>query len=146
MGSVSWSPPLWRVALYALGCTLAALVAAIGSLATRLEQLDGAGRLLLGVLAAGLGTLAVRDLLARPTLLVDAGGLTLVDGLRRRQLPWAAVLSVRAGTVTHNRRAVHLRTLEIETIDGPILLTRRQLGTDPAPIAECVEQIRRRSP
>ncbi|MCM3883601.1 PH domain-containing protein [Frankia sp. R82] len=143
--SASWSPPLWRVALYAAGCALVALVAAIGSLAARLEQLDGAGRLLLGVVAAGLGVLAVRDLLARPTLRVDPGGLDLVDGLRRRQLPWAAVLRVRAGTVTHNRRAVHLRTLEVETIDGPILLTRRQLGADPGPIAERIERIRLRS-
>ncbi|MCL9761172.1 PH domain-containing protein [Frankia sp. AiPa1] len=144
-GSASWSPPLWRVALYVVGGVLAALVAALGSLADRVGQLDGAGRLLVGVVAAGLWVLAVRDLLARPTLRVDTGGLELVDGLRRRHLPWAAVLSVRAATVTHNRRAVHLRTLEVETIDGPLLLTRRQLGTDPGPVADRVEQIRQRS-
>ncbi len=142
--SAAWSPPLWRVGLYALAGVAAALVAAVGPLAQRVGSLDAAGRLLVGVLAAGLGTLALRDLLARPTLRVSPAGLDLVDGLRRRHLPWAAVLRVRAATLTHNRRAVHLRTLEVETIDGPILLTRRQLGTDSGPVAECVEEIRLR--
>jgi hypothetical protein len=140
----SWSPPLWRVGVYLVAGVAAALVAAIGALAERVGSLDAAGRLLVGVLAAGLFVLAGRDLLARPALRVGPGGMDLVEGVRRRHLPWAAVTGVRAGTLTHNRRAVHLRTLEVETIDGPILLTRRQLGTDPGPIADRVERIRHR--
>jgi hypothetical protein len=142
--SAAWSPPLWRVGLHFLAGAAAALVAAAAPVAERVGSLDAAGRLLVGVLACGLWALAVRDLLARPTLRVGADGIDLVDGLRRRHLPWAAVVRVRAGTLTHNRRAVHLRTLEVETIDGPILLTRRQLGADPGPIAERVEELRRR--
>ncbi|CAO5234092.1 PH domain-containing protein [Frankia sp. AgKG'84/4] len=140
---IVWSPPLWRVGVYALGGLVTALVAALGPLAERVGSLDAAGRLLVGVLAGGFWALAGRDLVARPALRVDAHGVDLVDGLRRRHLPWAAVIGVRAGTLTHNRRAVHLRTLEVETIDGPILLTRRQLGTDPGPVAERVEELRR---
>lgn len=140
----SWSPPLWRVALYTLAGACGLLVAAIEDLAWRVGSLDAAGRLMVGVLAAGIWALAIRDLLARPTVRVSPAGLDIVDGLRRRHLPWAAVVRARAGTLTHNRRAVHQRMLEVETIDGSILVSRRQLGTDPDRVAETIEEIRLR--
>ncbi len=138
----TWSPSWWRVAVYALGGASVLAVSAVGELAAELESLDRPGRLLIGIAGVGLLVLAGRDTLARPALRVDQGGIDFVDGIRRRHLPWAAVLRVHAGTLTHNRRGVHVRVLTVETIDGPILLSRRQLGTEPDRIAETVEEIR----
>ncbi|WP_430827738.1 PH domain-containing protein, partial [Candidatus Protofrankia californiensis] len=141
-GPRSWSPSWWRVAVYAVGGAFVLAVSAVDSLAARWESLDRPGRLLIGIAGVGLLLLAGRDALARPTLRVDQGGVDLVDGIHRRHLPWAAVLRVHAGTLTHNRRGVHVRVLTVETIDGPILLSRRQLGAEPDRIAETVEEIR----
>ncbi len=138
----AWSPPWWRVGAYAAAGLAGVAVAAFEGLAAHAGSLDAPGRLLVAVVAVGLLGVAARDGLARPTLLVDAGGLSVVDGLRRRHLPWAAVQRVSAGTVTHNRRAVHIRVLEISTIDGPVLLSRRQLGADPQRVAAVVEEHR----
>ncbi|ONH33025.1 hypothetical protein BL254_20900 [Protofrankia sp. BMG5.30] len=129
---------------YALAGAFLLAVAAVGTLAAHLGSLDRPGRLLIGVAGVGLLLLAGRDALARPVLRVDQGGVDLVDGIHRRHLPWAAVLRVRAGTLTHNRRAVHVRVLTVETIDGPVMLSRRQLGAEPERIAETVEEIRLR--
>lgn len=144
---LSWAPGWWRTAAYATAGLALAAVALVEDLAWRLAELDSAGRLLVGVCAAGLIALAVRDALARPALRVRPEGIDYVDGvgiggIGRRHLPWAAVFEIRAGTLRHNRRLVHIRTLEIETIDGPVLLSRRQLGTDPEKVAEAVEELR----
>nr|MDT0664297.1 PH domain-containing protein [Micromonospora sp. DSM 115978] len=76
------------------------------------------------------------------TLRVDPEGLTVTAGLRPRHVPWAAVTGVHAGAVTHGRRLVHVRVLTIDTIDAPVLLSRRQLGADPDRVAEVVERHR----
>ncbi len=140
----AWSPPWWRVIFYATAGMAVLAVVAVDALAFRLGSLDGPGRLLVGIGGAGLIVLAVRDALARPALRVDDGGIDLVDGIRRLHLPWAAVLRVRADTLTHNRRGVHIRVLTVETLDGPLLLSRRQLGTEPERVAAAVEAVRRR--
>ncbi|WP_349816973.1 PH domain-containing protein [Frankia sp. Cppng1_Ct_nod] len=139
-----WSPPWWRVASYAVAGAVTLTVSAVEELAYRFGSLDAAGRLLIAVTGAGLLILAVRDAVARPALRVDDGGIDLVDGIRRRHLPWAAVLRVRADTLTHNRRGVHIRILTVDTIDGPVLLSRRQLGAEPDRVADAVEEIRLR--
>lgn len=141
---LSWSPSLLRCAAYAAGGGALLVVAAVESLAWRAASLDNAGRLLVGLVGLGLVGLAVRDAAGRPALRLTAGGLDYVDGLRRRHLPWAAVLGVRSAALTHNRRLVHVRTLEIETLDGPVLLSRRQLGADPEQVAEIIEEQRAR--
>ncbi|WP_239331493.1 PH domain-containing protein [Frankia sp. CiP3] len=143
-GSRAWSPSWRRVILYAAAGMIVLAIAATGSLASRLSSLDNPGRLLIGLSGAGLLALAVRDAVARPALRVDDGGIDLVDGIHRRRLPWAAVLRVQASTLTHNRRGVHIHVLIVETIDGPVLLSRRQLGAAPERIAAVVEEIRRR--
>jgi hypothetical protein len=140
----TWSPPWWRVGAYVTAGLVGVSVAAFEGLAARAGSLDAPGRLLVAVAAAGLLGLAIRDALARPTLQVSQEGLSVVDGLHRRHLPWAAVRHVSAETITHNRRLVHIRVLEIATIDGPVLLSRRQLGTDPEHVAAAVEEHRLR--
>jgi hypothetical protein len=140
----AWSPPWWRVGAYTATGLAGAALAAVGQRAGRIGSLDAPGRILIAIIAAGLLGLAARDALARPTLQVSFGGLSVFDGLRRRHLPWAAVQQVQATTLTHNRRGVHVRILEISTIDGPVLLSRRQLGADPATVAAAVEEFRAR--
>ncbi|OAA18529.1 PH domain-containing protein, partial [Frankia sp. EI5c] len=54
----------------------------------------------------------------------------------------AAVTGVRCGTLNHGRRLVHVHALEIETIDGPVLLSRWQLGADPERVAAVIEEYR----
>ncbi|WP_051105617.1 PH domain-containing protein [Parafrankia discariae] len=141
---LSWSPPIWRCVAYAAGGAALIAVAAVADLAWRVASLDGAGRLLVGLVGLGLVALAINDAVSRPALRLSLGGIDYVEGLRRRHLPWAAVLGARSGTLTHGRRLVHLRTLEIETIDGPVLLSRRALGVDPEQIAEALEELRLR--
>jgi hypothetical protein len=140
-GPASWSPPPWRIACYALvGASLIGV--ALWDRTTTALSLDPPGSALVTVVAIGVLTLAGRDIVARPTLRVDSGGLTVTDGLRPRYLPWAAVTGVRAGAVTHGRRLVHVRVLTIDTIDTPVLLSRRQLAADPELVAEIVERHR----
>lgn len=142
--SISWSPSPLRCAAYGVGGAALLAVATIPDLAWRFASLDSAGRLLVGLVGLGLLGLGVRDAVARPALRLTAGGLDYVDGLRRRHLPWAAVLGVRAATLTNGRRLVHVRTLEIDTIDDPVILSRRQLGTDPEQAARVIEEHRAR--
>jgi hypothetical protein len=139
-----WSPPLWRVCVYAAGGLAALAVAGFEPLARMVGSLDAPGRLLVAVVGVALLGYAARDALARPALRVGPEGIDLVDGMRRRHLPWAAVRRIRAGTLTHGRRLVHIRTLEIDTIDETVLLSRRQLGTAPERVAHVLEEFRLR--
>jgi hypothetical protein len=132
------------VGCYAAAGLAALAVAGFESLARAVGSLDAPGRLLVAVVGVGLLALAVRDAVARPALRVGTDGIDLVDGIRRRHLPWAAVRCIRAGTLTRARRFVHVRTLEIDTIDEPVLLSRRQLGTDPERVAQVLEEYRLR--
>jgi hypothetical protein len=132
----SWSPPVARVALYGAASVVIATCALTGL------GLDKGGRLLVGAAAVILAALAVRDAVVRPTVRAGAGGLEIRDGLGLHSLPWVAVLSVRAETVRRHRRMVILDTLEVDTIDGLFVLSRRQLGSPPADVAEQLEQLR----
>jgi hypothetical protein len=129
---------------YAVAGLAALAVAGFPDLARPVGSLDSPGRLLVTVVGVGLLGFAVRDALARPALRAQMEGIDLVDGIRRRHVPWAAVRRVRAGTLTRNRRLVHIRTLQIDTIDELLLLSRRQLGTDPERVAEVLEEYRLR--
>lgn len=133
---VQWAPPVSRIAWYLLTSVLIALAALWGA------GLDSGGRLLVGVVAVGLALLAVRDAVVRPTVRADPGGLEIRNGLDRHSLPWAAVRSVRAERTHHNRRLVIVDTLEVDTIDGLFVLSRRQLGSPPTDVAATLEQLR----
>jgi hypothetical protein len=133
---MTYAPPAWQIGLYVLAA------AGLGVFA---YSLDPAGRLLVGVAALGLLGLAVFDVARRPVLAVSPLGIQVMVGAGRRTLPWAAVKAVRAGTISHSRRFVHQHTLEIDTVDELIVLSRRQLGRDPARVAEAVEEIRMRA-
>jgi Bacterial PH domain len=132
----TYAPPAWQIAL----CVLAAVVLGVFAF-----SLDPAGRLLVGVAALGLLGTAVVDAARRPVLSVGPHGVQVAVGWSRRTLPWAAVKQVRAGTISHSRRFVHQRTLEIDTVDELIVLSRRQLGRDPGQVADVIEERRMRA-
>ena len=135
-------PSWWRVGGYALA---AAAVVAFGLAG----DLDRPGRLLVLVVAAGALGLAGRDALLRPTLRADVHALTVLDGMHRTVVPWAAVLRISTRSV--NRRGlVGLRSLELDVVvpdvggrrDHLIVLSRRMLGADPRKVAEALERLR----
>ncbi|MGF7238024.1 MAG: PH domain-containing protein [Frankia sp.] len=132
----SWSPPFARVATYGGASLVLVVCALLGA------GLDQGGQLLVGVAAVILAGLAVRDAVARPTVRADVGGMEIRDGLGLHRLPWVAVLSVQVETVRRRRRMVVLDTLEVDTIDGLFVLSRRQLGSPPADVAAELEQLR----
>jgi hypothetical protein len=97
---------------------------------------DPVGRVLLvpaGLLLAGSG---LRDLLLRPVLTADRDGLTVVEGLHRRQLPWTEVEGVRVVT---DRRAP---LLELDLGTHVVVLSRRRLGRPPYQVLEELQQLR----
>jgi hypothetical protein len=107
--------------------------------------LDAGGRLLVGAAGALLVGLALRDLALRPRLSADPGGVVVRTLTGRIRLPWPG-LRVRLRTT--RRLGVLSRLLELDTAGGPdddgtlVLLGRRDLGTDPAAVAQALEALR----
>ena len=107
--------------------------------------LDAGGRVLVGAAGALLAGLALRDLALRPRLSADPGGVVVRTLTGRTRLPWPG-LRVRLRTT--RRLGVRSRLLELDTAGGPdddgtlVLLGRRDLGTDPAAVAQALEALR----
>ncbi|HYO35070.1 MAG TPA: PH domain-containing protein [Geodermatophilus sp.] len=107
--------------------------------------LDAGGRVLVGSAGALLVGLALRDLALRPRLSADGGGVVVRTLTGRTRLPWPG-LRVRLRTT--RRLGVVSRLLELDTAGGPdddgtlVLLGRRDLGTDPAAVAQALEALR----
>ena len=127
--AVTAGPPLTVavVELLAAAALLAAVVPA-GPL----------GRLLLLCAAVLVLVRGLRDLLLRPTLRATPQGLSLVDGLRRLDVPWAQVEQIRVVT---DRRA---QLLEVDLGDAVVVLSRSRLGAAPYLIREQLEELRPR--
>jgi Bacterial PH domain len=124
---VQWSPRAGEVAataLAGLGLALAVLL------------VDPVGRVLVGGAALLLLALAARDALLRPRVRADAGGVTVRALAGPTTIAWP---HVRARVRTQRRWGLRARTLELEdlTDDGVlVVLGRRELGADPAAVAE----------
>lgn len=102
--------------------------------------LDVAGLLLVGLAGAFLLGLAVTDLAVRPRLRADLGGLSVTTIGRRLGAPWPAVgVRLRPG----RRFGTATTTLEIDIGEDLVVLGRRELGRDPAEVAEVLERLRR---
>lgn len=110
---------------------LAGLFCAAASIAT-----DAAGRLLLLAAALLLIGVAVCDLVVRPRLQADASGVTIRSPMRRTRLRWDEIDRVRADV--RHRHGLRSVSLEIDTGDNLLVLTRRGLGTDPERVADLV--------
>lgn len=113
---------------------LAAVAVGLAALVT-----DGPGRVLAvpGVLL--LLALAARDLVLRPVLLADAGGLQVVTGLQRRAYTWEQVEGLR---VVRDRRA---RLLEVDVGSTVVVLGALRLGRAPQDVLPELQELRARS-
>ena len=134
----SGSPPTgWGVRTVETG-----LAAAVGVLLLALTAFtDAPGRILGAVAGLGLLALAGSDLLWRPRLAVDDGGLSVHAPGRRRSVPWDEVTDIRVDQRRH--LGLTNRMLEIDTGDDLIVLGRRSLGTDPREVAATLAALRR---
>lgn len=132
---MQWSVPAKVPALEGLGA-LVALVAVVAG-ADPLARLLG--------LAAGvlLGTLAVRDLVARTRLAADAVGLTVVSGFAGHQtFRWSQLQAIRVDERT--RLGLRTRLLELDAGDRLVLLSARELGADPQQVVSVLDGLRPR--
>lgn len=133
---MQWSARTAETGVLATGGVLLALAAL---------TLDTGGRVLVGAAGALLLALALRDVVLRPRLAADEGGVVVRTLTGRTCLPWP-VLRVRLRV--SRRLGLRSRLLELDTATGPdddgtlVLLGRRDLGTDPAAVARALEELR----
>ena len=124
---MQWSPRVGEtVAAAAIGVALALAAALV----------DPVGRVLVGGAAVVLLALAARDLLLRPRLRTGPTGVTVRGLGRQTTIAWPD-LHVRVRVT--RRLGVRGHTLELEDRrDDAVLLVlgRRDLGTEPAAVAE----------
>ncbi|MFD0684826.1 PH domain-containing protein [Actinomadura fibrosa] len=100
--------------------------------------------LLAGVAAAGLGALALRDLLAPVRVAADRDGVTIVAGYAgHRRVPWEEVTAIRVDE--RRRLLLHTRLLEIETADDLHLFSAFDLGADVHDVADALYRLRART-
>jgi hypothetical protein len=118
---------------------VAAFAIAAGVTAFFAIRADRAGRLLLGLAAVVLAVEAARGALARPVLVVDAGGLTVHTGLRRRSYRWDDIAAVRVDAT--NRRLAVSKSLEIDVGETLIALPAYRLGAPLETVAAALARI-----
>jgi hypothetical protein len=87
------------------------------------------GRLLLVIAAFVLAAIAAGDLIFSPRLTATSAGIAVFTPTVRTRLRWDEVDVVRVDEHTH--RGLAARTLEIESGDLLIVLSKRSLGRDP---------------
>lgn len=135
-GDVQWSARTAETVALGLGGALLVL----GAL-----TLDAAGRVLVGAAGVLLLAVALRDVVLRPRLAADGAGVVVRTLGGSSRLPWPG-LRVRLRTT--RRLGMRSRLLELDTAAGPddagtlVLLGRRELGTDPAAVAQALEALR----
>jgi hypothetical protein len=129
---VQWSTRVAETVALAVAGVALAVVAAL---------LDPAGRVLVGIAAALLLLLALRDRVLRPRLATDPGGLLVRRLSGTMELPWTLL---RVQVRETRRWGVRARLLELDTSAGPdddgtlVLLGRRDLGADPDDVARAL--------
>lgn len=116
-------------------------VGAVAFVAVALTTDDRLATAMAAVAAAVLAVLALRDALARVRVRADEQGVTVVHGFAARRLvPWNGVVGIAAGG--RGRFGGRSQLLEIDTGDTVHLFSRRELGADPAEVAEALEALR----
>ncbi|WP_369140214.1 PH domain-containing protein [Modestobacter versicolor] len=127
---MQWSPRAGEVA----GTAVAGLGLGVAAL-----LVDPVGRVLVGGAALLLLGLALRDALVRPRLQTGPDGVTVRALSGGASIPWPRL---RARLRTQRRWGLQARTLELEdTADDAVLvvLGRRELGADPALVAQALQ-------
>ncbi|HEU5473145.1 MAG TPA: PH domain-containing protein [Actinophytocola sp.] len=127
----SWAPdpPLVGVAW----------VAAVAALAAVFLIGDAPGRVLLVVLAGGLGLAGLFGTVARPRLVADHHGVTVRGLTGRRHWPWSEV-NVRL--VRTRRFGREVSTVEVDAEEDLVVLGRLDLGADPEDVVEAIRALR----
>ncbi|WP_326548733.1 PH domain-containing protein [Mycolicibacterium sp. ND9-15] len=130
MQQTQWSPPAAGIAACGIGGIILATLAV--TLIT-----DPPGRLLGGIAGVGLLLFAIFSWRARPKLAIKDGALVSRGWVSTRVLPRDDVKVIR---ITEFRRlARKVRLLEIDTVDGELLVfTRWDLGTDPLQVLDAL--------
>ncbi|OBA69350.1 hypothetical protein A5641_15650 [Mycobacterium sp. 1554424.7] len=128
MQQTEWAPPAAGVA----GCGAVGALMAIASVTL---VTDAPGRILTGIAAAGLILFAGMTWRARPKLAITPGGLALRGWFRTQLLQHADIKIIRITEFRRHARTVRL--LEVETVDGGlVILSRWDLGTDPLKVLD----------
>jgi hypothetical protein len=115
-----------------VAAVLAAGAAAVTSAAT--------GRLLLVIAAIVLAAVAGTDLVFAPRLSASGHGLRIISPTLRVSLGWDEVDSITVDE--RSRHGLANRTLEIESGERLIVLSRRSLGRDPRDVYAELVQLR----
>lgn len=125
-----WEPSTAGIA----GCGLLGVVMAIACVTV---VTDTAGRLLIGIAAAGLIMFASVSWRARPKLAITGDGLQVRGWLRTQLLRRPEIKLIR---ITEFRRIGRkMRLLEIDTVDGRLLIfSRWDLGTNPLEVLDAL--------
>lgn len=126
---------------------LAAVWAALAVIAAALAAFDsdGPGRVLAVIAALLLAAYAVTDVAFWPRLIADRSGLTIRTPTTRATLHWSEVDDVHVDE--RSRLGLMSRTLEIDSGDLLVVLSRRTLGADPETVVELLNAFRHgRSP
>jgi hypothetical protein len=104
---------------------------------------DATGRLLLGCAAIVLAAIAGVDVLFSPRLTATTTGVAVFAPGVRVRWRWDQVSSIQVDE--RNRRGLTTRTLEIESGDHLIVLSKRSLNADPATVYADVSKLRARA-
>jgi len=118
-----------------LGLTAAA--AALLAVAVAVATSDDSGRLLAGIAAVVLVSVAGNDLIFAPRLEASADGMAIRSPTVWRTLPWTEIDSIRVDE--RSRLGLASRTLEIDAGDVLVVLSRHALGADPREVATLVQ-------
>ncbi|MDQ1711675.1 MAG: hypothetical protein QOE45_1125 [Frankiaceae bacterium] len=130
---------------YAVRPALIALLAAGAVVALGLAALvDGPGRFLFAVAAAGAAAEALRSALLRPTLTADADGVDVAVGVTRERHPWSAVAAVStlqppAAGARPRRRA---NAVEIDLGERLLVVPAYRLGRSCAEVVAALDALR----
>lgn len=132
----TWSPKPQALVAAGVGGVIAAGLAVLSH--------DAAGRLLVGLAAAGLLATAALGTGLRPRLAVDSEGLT-VRGLRgRRRVVWPEL--TQWAVVSHHRLGRRVAVLELTVVQAGeedlLLFTSTELGADPHDVLEMLQRVR----
>jgi len=130
-----YGPSRRMVALFALGAAGAAIAGYFADATT--------GRLLLSCAAIVLAAIAAVDLVFSPRLTATPAGVAIFAPGVRVRWRWDEVSSLRVDERSH--RGLMTRTLEIESNDRLIVLSKRSLNADPATVHADVTKLRARA-
>jgi hypothetical protein len=130
MQQTQWEPGAAGIA----GCGVVGVLMAIGSVTL---VTDTPGRIMTGIAAVGLILFAGATWRARPKLAITPNGLAIRGWFRTQLLQRPDIKIIR---ITEFRRlARKMRLLEVETIDGGLVVfSRWDLGTEPLDVLDAL--------